>query len=113
MCGYTPDALNGGYASPVEETAYSLVSSDTYARDGLVTLDCEAPDIDHIEVVAKHYILTTRLDGSKVVAVSGTALYDGVVPRSATQQCATDHTGTATTITDTTAPAPGSPKRCC
>lgn len=102
MCGYTPDALNGGYASPVEETAYSLVSSDTYARDGLVTLDCEAPDIDHIEVVAKHYTLTTRLDGSKVVAVAGTALYDGVVPRTADQQCATNHTGTATTITGTT-----------
>lgn len=102
MCGYTPDALNGAYASPVEETAYSLVSSDTYARDGLVTLDCEAPDIDHIEIVAKHYTLTTRLDGSKVLAVAGTALYDGVVPRTADQQCATDHTGTASTITGTT-----------
>lgn len=102
MCGYTPDALNGSYASPVEETAYSLVSSDTYARDGLVTLDCEAPDIDHIEVVAKHYTLTTRLDGSKVVAVAAAALYDGAVPRAVDQQCATDHTGTATTITGTT-----------
>ena len=102
MCGYTPDALNGAYASPVEETDYSLISTDTYARDGLVTVECESPDIDHIEIVTKHYTLTTRADGSKVLAVSSAALYDGILPRAVDQQCATDHTGVATTITGET-----------
>lgn len=102
MCGYTPDALNGEYAPAVEETAYSLVSTDTYVRDAAVTLEVEATDIDHIEVVAKHYLLTLRADGVKLVVLSGTALYDGIVPRTPDQQCASDHTGTATTNTGET-----------
>lgn len=97
MCGYTPDALNGEYAPAVEETAYSLVSTDTYVRDAAVTIEVEATDIDHVEVVAKHYLLTLRADGVKLVALSGAALYDGIVPRTPDQQCASDHTGTATT----------------
>lgn len=98
--GYTPDALNTAFDSPVHESGYTLDVGARYIRDRAIELSVKGVNIARVDIVIRPYVVTILSGGGIVPGPAGGVLYDGGTAYSPT--LAAVPTGTAS-VTGATA----------